>query len=272
MANCPDFGQYLSTNDNTGDVMKITTGIAASWLIISLTSACSQSSSTQPTQPPEVSPAAGSGFLDDYSKLTPQASAAGEDLVYVAPGAFEKLAKYTGVMVDQPEILLSADSEYKGAKPEDLRAISEMMRSTLSEALKAGGRNVVEQPGPDVIYLRLGLTDLYLKKKKRNVLGYTPIGFVVKAGVDAVQGMMDNVDIVEMSFEAEVKDSQSGEQLGAIVVRRGARKAEGQKEQRIDFDEFQKTVDIYALRFRCRLDNARLPASQQQDCLAIAMK
>ena len=212
---------------------------------------------------------ADSGFLDDYSKLKPQTSAAGQDLVYVAPGAFEQLAKFTGVMVDQPEIILSADSDYKGAKPDDLKAISDMMRSTLIEELKAGGRNVVEQPGPNVIYLRLGLTDLYLKKKKRNVLGYTPIGFVVKAGVDAVQGMMDNVDIIEMSLEAELRDSQSNEQLSAIVVRRGARKAEGQKEQRIDFKEFNSTVDIYAKRFRCRLDNAKLPAAQQQDCLAI---
>jgi hypothetical protein len=213
---------------------------------------------------------ANSGFLDDYSKLKPQASAAGEDLVYTAPGAFEKIAKFKGVMVDQPEILISADSEYKGAKPDDLKAISEMMRQTLSERLKAGGYNVVEQPGPDIIYLRLGLTDLYLKKKKRNILGYTPIGFVVKAGVDAVQNMMQNVDIIEMSLEAELKDSQSNQQLGAIVVRRGARKAEGQKEQRIDFKEFQKTVGIYASRFRCRLDNAKLPAAQHQDCLAIA--
>jgi hypothetical protein len=212
---------------------------------------------------------ANSGFLDDYSKLKPQASAAGEDLVYVAPGAFEKIKKFKGVMVDQPEILISADSDYKGAKPDDLKAISEMMRQTMSERLKAGGYNVVEQPGPDVIYLRLGLTDLYLKKKKRNLLGYTPIGFVVKAGVDAVQNMMQNVDIIEMSLEAELKDSQSNEQLGAIVVRRGARKTEGQKEQRIDFKEFQQTLGVYASRFRCRLDNAKLPAAQQQDCLAI---
>ena len=212
---------------------------------------------------------ADSGFLDDYSKLKPQSAAAGEDLVYVAPGAFERLAKYKGVMIDQPEILISADSDYKGAKPDDLKAISEMMRQTLSERLKASGRDVVETPGPDVLYVRLGLTDLYLKKKKRNILGYTPIGFVVKAGVDAVQSMMDNVDIIEMSFEAEFKDSKSNDQLGAIVVRRGARKAEGQKEQRINFDEFQKTIGVYASRFRCRLDNAKLPAGQQQDCLAI---
>src|SRR5450432_153754 len=87
-------------------------------------------------------------FLDDYTKLvaTPLKNNMGTDLVYLHPGALEKLGKYTAVMVDEPEILISPNSDYKGAKPSDLEAIAELVRKDVDEALKAGGYGVVEAP------------------------------------------------------------------------------------------------------------------------------
>ena len=59
-----------------------------------------------------------SGFLSDYSQLKPVKNSTGDDeRVYVAPGAYERAVGYKAVMVDQPEILFSADSEYRGMKP-----------------------------------------------------------------------------------------------------------------------------------------------------------
>src|SRR5450432_1037678 len=122
-------------------------------------------------------------FLGDYSKLvvTPLKNNMGTDLLYLYPGALGKLSKYTAVMVDQPEILISPNSDYKGAKPTDLQAIAELVRKDVVDAMKAGGYGVVDASGPNVLYLKLAVTDLSLKRKKRGILGYTPIGFVVKA-------------------------------------------------------------------------------------------
>lgn len=202
-------------------------------------------------------------FLSDYTKLQPRVSEKGAEYVYNAPGALEKLAKYNGVMVDQPEILISPESDYRGAKPEDLAAIAALMREGLSARLSAGGYNVVQAPGPGVIYLRLALTDLQLKKKKRGVLGYTPIGFVVKAGADALKDMMDKYDIMNMTIQGELTDSQSNEVLAAVVAERGG----GEKPVRMDFDQLDAQMKDFGSRLRCRLDNARVPASQQIDCL-----
>jgi hypothetical protein len=207
-----------------------------------------------------------SGFLTDYSQLKPQESEEGTDLVYVSADGMERLPGYNAVMVDQPEIHFSADSEYRGMKPEDVQAIASMMRETLNERLTAGGYSVVEQAGANVLFVRLALTELYLKKKKRKLLQYTPVGAVVKAGGDALKGTLDKVDIIEMTLEAELADSQSGDVLGALVVERGARKAKGQKEVRIDMDEFRATIDEYSSRLACRLDNAKLPEAQWIDC------
>lgn len=201
-------------------------------------------------------------FLSDYTKLQSRASDKGAEHIYTAPGAVEKLAKYNGVMVDQPEILISPESDYKGAKPEDLAAIAGMMRDALSARLSAGGYNVVQAPGPGVIYVRIALTDLELKKKKRGVLGYTPIGFVVKAGADAIKDMMDKYDIMNMVIQGELTDSQSNEVLAAIVAERGG----GDKPVRMDFDQLDAQMKDFGSRLRCRLDNARAPAGQQIDC------
>lgn len=207
-----------------------------------------------------------SGFLSDYGNLKPQPSQAGTDLVYVAPGAEERLVDYHAVMVDQPEVHFSADSEYRGLKPEDVQAISQELRTAISEKLTAGGYKVVDQPGADVLYLRTAVSQLYLKKKKRGLMSFTPTGMLVHAGKNAISETLNKVDIIEMTLEAETLDSLSGDVLGAIVLDRGARKAKGQKEQRMDMDEFRAAVQAYSSIFRCRLDNSRMEESQRIDC------
>jgi hypothetical protein len=215
-----------------------------------------------------------SGFLNtDYSLLQAQASEEGTDRIFVAPGFDDTtLVKYDSVMVDQPEIHFSQDSEYKGLKPEDVAAIAGLLRDNVSAKLTERGYNVVEEPGPDVLYLRTALSDLYLKKKKRGLMSYTPVGIVVKAGTDALSETLEKVDILHMNLEAELMDSASGEVLGAVVLERGHVKAHGQKEERLDMDELRATVQEYANRFSCRLDNSRLPEAERVDCYDVAAR
>ena len=209
---------------------------------------------------------ADSGFLADYSILQSQVTPHGTDRGYVSADAFERIANVTGVMVDQPEIHFSPDSEYKGLKPEDVQAIAAILRENLTTKLGSRGYAVVDRPGENVVYIRTALSELYLKKKKRGVLTYTPVGAVVKAGTDALSETLEKVDIIEMSMEAELRDSQSGDILASMVIERGARKQKGQKEDRLDMDEFRGTVQEYAARFACNLDNAKLAETQRIDC------
>jgi len=44
---------------------------------------------------------------------------------------------------------------------------------------------VVHEPGPGIMYVRFAVTNLYLKKKKRGLLSYTPMGFVVHSTMQA---------------------------------------------------------------------------------------
>ena len=210
---------------------------------------------------------AASGFLADYSKLKTVTTATGTDQIYTAPGALTRLVAYSAVMIDEPEIHFSADSEYKGMKPEDVLALSAFMRDAIKKELESGGYVVVEKPAGNALYVRSALTELYLKKKKRKLLQYTPLGAVTKLGMDALKDTLDKVDIIEMTLEAELTDSTSGDLLGELTAARGARKAEDQKEQRMDMDTFAATIGEYAGRLRCHLDNSKLPEARWIDCM-----
>ncbi len=208
-----------------------------------------------------------SGFLTDYSVLEAQTSTAGTDRLYVTPDGESRLAEYTAIMVDQPEIHFSPDSQYKGLKPADVAAIAAILHDNLVEFLTKADYAIVAEPGPNVLWVRTALTDLYLKKKKRPIYSFTPMGAAVKVGTDAIKETLDKVDIIEMALEAELSDSQSHEILGAAELDRGHRKAKGQKETRMDLDELRSTVRGYGARFACRIENSRLAMEKRVNCL-----
>ena len=69
-----------------------------------------------------------SDFLSDYSQLK-QSSDEYMDYTYLAEGAPGKMADYSAVMIDQPEIFVAADSKYKGMKPDDMKQLADAFRS-----------------------------------------------------------------------------------------------------------------------------------------------
>ena len=208
-------------------------------------------------------PWADDGFLTDYGKLQPIPGKEGKDFAYVAPGTFEVVGKYASVMLDQPEVFISPDSPYKGAKPEDVAAIAGLIRSTTAAALQERGYKMVDQPAADAAYVRMAVTDLQIVKKKRGLLAYTPVGFVVNAGVKALQDFMDKYDILDIALQVEVQDSLKHDVLAAAVIQRG-KSADATKP--IEFDTMVAVANELGERFACRLDNGRVQAPQRIDC------
>lgn len=210
----------------------------------------------------------GETFLSDYSVLEAVPGQPGREFIYVAPGAEPKLAQVTAVMVDQPEVSLSSESPYRSAKPDDLKAVAEFVRSTIVGRLQARGFKVAAQGGPSVLLVRVAVTELQLKKKRRGLLAYTPAGAVVHGVVRAVEGMMKNVDILDLRAQGEVSAADTGEVLGAVVFARAVPVAP--RPERLSFEELRAYVETYSDRMACRLANARRPAEQRVDCLAEA--
>jgi hypothetical protein len=212
----------------------------------------------------------GIGFAQEYDKtfldsdgkptVTTLPNNKGSDIIYIAQGAFSRLAKYDAAVVDLPEVLISAKSEYKGAAPMDLYAISAFFHQDVIDSIIHGGYYVVDRPGAEVLYVTLAITDLKLKKKKRGLLSYTPGGYFMKASIDATRSMMEKYDIMGLTFQAEIMDSRTNEVLASVIALRG------NNGQRMEFAEFDGDVQSFASRLLCRLDNSRGPEDQDIDC------
>ena len=214
-------------------------------------------------------------FLTDYSLLEPFADGA-VDYRYVAPNAFKDLANYNALMIDQPEIFISPDSKYKGVKPDNLKAIADLMRSSLATRLEASGYDIVQSPGPGVLYLRMALADLELIKKKRSLTGYSPTGFIAHATMRGLtKDLAKKVRIDYLTIELEVMDSMTGKVLVAGLISKGREvREEGTKEGKvkpevIQWEIFEAYFQSLGQRIQCRLSNAKLPESDWEDCLAI---
>jgi Protein of unknown function (DUF3313) len=78
-----------------------------------------------------------------------------------------------------------------------LKLLADTVRLATMERLEAGGYPVADEPGPGVAYIRIAIANLYLKKKKRGILSYTPMGFVVHSTMQAaVRDLWKKIDII----------------------------------------------------------------------------
>ncbi len=216
-----------------------------------------------------------SGFMSDYSILQEREGDAAVDRAWIKDGLADQLADFSAVMVDQPEIYLSEDTKDKFAKPDALQQLADTMRRAMMERLEAGGYTVTEQPGQNVLFMRWAISNLYVKKKKRGLFSYTPLGAVVHATSQAaIKDLWEKVDIVEMTVELEFYDSATEELLAAVVDSSGHRKDRDAdiEQDPVTWEELDAQMKTVGERVRCALDNARLPEANRQNCTAIVIE
>jgi hypothetical protein len=203
-----------------------------------------------------------SDFLSDYSQLK-QSSDAYMDYTYLAEGAPGKMANYSAVMIDQPEIFVAANSKYKGMKPDDMKALADAFRAAMAQSLSTTYM-IVDQPGPNVLYVRFAISNVQLKKHKKGLLGYTPVGLVVGAAKSALTSdFTKKIDLKGLTMEMEILDSNSEEQLAALLETRS-----GKKDEPASWEELEALITVYSQRVGCRLDNARVAEENRIDCLS----
>jgi hypothetical protein len=196
------------------------------------------------------------------------------DRGYVDPDITQIGQRYDSVLVDQPEIFMADDSKYKGAKPDHMKQLADTARLAMMERIEAGGWPIADGPGPNVVYIRWAISDLYLQKKKRGILSYTPVGFVVHTTRQAaVRDLWKKIDIVELGLKIEWTDSVSGEVLSAGKTNQGVRKAKGQKADLVSWEELDALFLTIGEQTRCHLDNNKLAdAEKRTDCDSILIE
>jgi hypothetical protein len=203
-----------------------------------------------------------SDFLSDYSQLR-ESSDARMDKTYLAKVAPGEIAKYSAVMIDQPEIFVAANSKYKGMKPDDMKQLADAFRAAMAESLSTTYM-IVDQPGPNVLYVRFAISNVQLKKHKKGLLGYTPVGLVAGAAKSAMTSdVTKKIDLKGLTMEMEVLDSSSEEQLAALLET-----PSGKKDEPVSWVELEALITVYSQRLACSLDNARRAEEDWVDCLS----
>jgi hypothetical protein len=201
-----------------------------------------------------------SGFLEDYSMLEAQGENA---FAYQTVEGVDAVAGYEAIMIDQPEIVIAADSKYKAMKPDDMKLISDTLRTVLVQQLERSNFRIVTTPGPNTLYLRTAITDLHLKRKRIRLIQLTPIGLAATVATMPFRDVMNKINLQEVTFEAELLDSQNENLLGARVELKGSAT---DKKQATSWKEFIEGLENTAGRLACLMDNAGLAVDARDDC------
>jgi hypothetical protein len=170
------------------------------------------------------------GFLSDYSRLQRETDSS---LRYVNDRA---LARYSSFIIDPVEVHFYSGAKSQGKlTTQQLVDLTNYMHSKIVEAVQKATKNVVYQPAAGVARIRVALTDI----KKTDAINILPQSSLLGLGIGGA------------SMEAEIVDSVTGVQIGAVL--------ETQKGSRIPFTNLgdwttaKKVMDSWADRFRKRL-------------------
>jgi hypothetical protein len=155
------------------------------------------------------------GFLSDYSGLKPRGDGSGA-FIYENPKADK--SKYKRLMIDRIKIFVKEDADYKGVDPAELKELVDYFHQAIVKAV-SDAYPVVREPGPDVVRLRIAVTDLVPNKPEASVVSLVvPFLWVADAGAGVAQDKAGSTPFVgEATVEMEALDSQSSEQVAAYI-------------------------------------------------------
>ena len=187
-------------------------------------------------------------FLGDYSKLKADASISGSRW-WLDPDV--DLSIYGTLYLGPIEIWYSRKNQYRGVDPDQLKLLTDTLRSAMIDALEPA-YPVVERGGPGVLDVRLAITDVRYTKKK-NYEPYRPRIFsITPIGAAASLGAAGNVYLADANIEAELLDGTAGNRIGALVHQMSAGGGVGEP----SWKAVVERLSFYAKRFRKRMDAA----------------
>src|SRR5579862_5625820 len=148
-----------------------------------------------------------SGFLKDYSGLKPNPNIEGDALTFVRTDEEKNLHKYIGMIVDPVQVYVATDVDESKLPARARGAAANYFHKALVAAVSPAFP-VVDQPGPLVLRLRSA------------IIGVDVGGEAPAADKSADPDALDRtVNIGKVGVEMELVDSETGEQIAAMVDR-----------------------------------------------------
>jgi hypothetical protein len=202
------------------------------------------------------------GFLTDYSRIS---TTAGEDGAYRYRDPTADLGSYNKLLVDRIKVWFKEDSEYKGIDPDELKMLTDYFYEAIEKAV-GDAYPMVSEAGPDVLRLRIAVTDLVPNKPEASVTSLVvPFLWVGEAGAGAATREVGATPFTgEATIELEALDSTSNRQLAAYIETEVGKKYQWTKgitqgvtsylDAYSKWDYTKKAMDQWAQMMRQRLD------------------
>ena len=226
--------------------------LTATILTLALLGGCAGATRTPNESWPTNAPY--SGFLADYSKLRTVAGHPGT-LLYVDRSI--NLHPYTKIIIDPVQIFLAENLDYRGVQPEVLLRMTETLRTGFQKAMQSDYR-VVSTSGPDVLRIRLAITNVHPVELPLKPSDFIPIKALVNVGRAAIG---EAPRLVELSAEIEVLDPAGRVVLSGVSTRQGDHTlVQGDK---ITWADLTPILTAWANRFRQSLNEARGVSGRQ---------
>jgi hypothetical protein len=202
------------------------------------------------------------GFLTDYANLPSDPDEKG---AYRHIDSKVDFSQYKRLMVDRIKIWFKEDADYKGIDPDELKMLTDYFYEAIEKAM-GEDYPMVAEPGPDVLRLRIAVTDLVPNKPEASVTSLVvPFLWVGEATAGAVAREVGSTPFTgEATIELEALDSISSRQLGAVIETRVGKKyawdqgiAKGVSSYIQAYSKWEYTkeaMDSWAQRLRLRMD------------------
>jgi hypothetical protein len=163
-----------------------------------------------------------SGFLTDYSKLGPDPKNANLLVYRKNPDVLKNSHKF---ILNPAIVYLLPEAAQRGIDPEQLEKLTRTLTDAIHDELtKSGHYEVVTNPGPGVMELRVAITNLVPTGGMKNA---AVKGAATAASIAVAPGaslLVPRFSVGKVAIEGEVVDSVSGEVQGAFMDSKSGRR------------------------------------------------
>ncbi|MES2587236.1 MAG: DUF3313 domain-containing protein [Pseudomonadota bacterium] len=154
-----------------------------------------------------------SGFLPNYSALVPMATSEADTRIWRYRKAGVNPGSYTAVILDPIYLNQNATKEIS---PEAINQAQVALQDSMVNAVMSRGNiKIVNQPGPGVARISVGITGAESSADSLQPWNFTPIGLAMNAA--AYAGGV-NSKTPAMLVESKITDSQTKEVIGEGLV------------------------------------------------------
>jgi hypothetical protein len=158
------------------------------------------------------------GFLGEYAKNLAPGPKDGVKMRWLKPEV--DFGKYNKVMLDSVIFFFAKDSDYKGMDPQELKELADTFNLQIVNALK-DKYPIVAEPGPDVLRLRIAVTDIKSSKPVMSgVSSVLPIGLGISLIKKGATGSWSGSGAT--SAEAMILDSMTNDVIAVAQDDRSA--------------------------------------------------